>query len=109
MGDTAIRDRNIITTGFHIAYPKIHGLQMILMNASLSGTCLMDFQHTDDAQSMEKNSSHAGYQTKMTQVISMITTFLTQPRVVVIACWMKLMVTHLMEQKQVMAMQVMVM
>merc|ERR550539_528358 len=51
--DTAIRDRNIITTGFHMAYPKIHGLQMILMNASLSGTCLMDFQRTDDAQSME--------------------------------------------------------
>ena len=41
----------------------------------------------------------------MTQVISMITTFLTQPRVVEIACWMKLMVTHLMEQKQVMDMQ----
>ena len=39
----------------------------------------------------------------------MITHFLTQPRVVEIACWMKLMVTHLMEQKQVMAMQGMAM
>ena len=45
----------------------------------------------------------------MTQIISMITHFLTQPRVVEIACWMKLMVTHLMEQKQVMAMQGMAM
>ena len=35
----------------------------------------------------------------------MITHFLIQPRVVEIACWMKLMVTHLMEQKQVMDMQ----
>ena len=45
----------------------------------------------------------------MTQIISMITHFLIQPRVVEIACWMKLMVTHLMEQKQVMAMQGMAM
>ena len=41
----------------------------------------------------------------MTQIISMIIHFLIQPRVVEIACWMKLMVTHLMEQKQVIAMQ----
>ena len=45
----------------------------------------------------------------MTQVISMITIILTRPQVVEIACWMKLMVIHLMEQKQVMAMQGMAM
>ena len=31
---------------FPIVSQKIHGLQMILPNASLSGTCLMDFQYT---------------------------------------------------------------
>ena len=54
---------------------------------------------------MELSSSHAGLQTQMTQVLSMITHILTQLQVVEIACWMKLMVTHLMEQKQVMDMQ----
>merc|ERR1712183_1209948 len=109
MGDTAMKDRNIITTGFPIVYQKIHGLQMILPNANLSGTCLMDFQYTDDAQSMESSSNHAGSQTQIVQVISMITHSATQPRVEALACWIKPMAIHLKPVKQVMVMWAMLM